>query len=411
MISSPFSHSRVVVTGMGILAPNGNDISTFWESISEGRTGIDTITRFDPSGLDCRIAGEIKGFNPEAYIDHRLKPERRMARATQYAIACARMGLQDAGLHPRDLKGSEPVPIILGVSTSAMDIIEQAPKPWTPIATCPHSVTSSIAYTTGLQARLWTISDGCTSGMDAIRVGMMEIKSGACDVAIVGASDSAITRYTLESFTKSKKLSCKNDSPGEACRPFDLSHDGGVLSEGAGVVILENLVHARARGREPYAEVIGCGMSADPPDTLEASGLEFAMRHAMANARCRPEEIDYINAHAPGDPEIDRMESRLIREIFGDVALRTPVSSIKGCIGNPMAASSIHQFIASALIMHHQTITPTANLETPDPECLLDHVTRSSYETPLRTILVNSHGFGRGNNSIVIRACEPDDWD
>ena len=394
---------------MGVLAPNGNDLGSFWDSICEGRSGIDKISRFDTSGLSCRIAGEVKGFNPEAYIDPSLKPEKRMGRATQYAIACARMALQDAGLQPDDLKGSEPVPIILGVSTSAMDIIEQPPRPWTPIATCPHSVTSSIAYTMGVQARLWTISDGCTSGMDAVRVGMMEINSGVCDVVIAGASDSAITRYTLEAFAMSKKLSCNNESPAAACRPFDLSRDGAVLSEGAGVVILENLIHARARGREPYCEVVGCGMQADPPNSEEASGLESAMRHAIANARCSPSDIDYINAHAPGDPEIDRMESRLIQRVFGYSALRTPVSSIKGSIGNPMAASSIHQFIASSMIMRKQTITPTVNLDTPDPECALDHVIGGACSTPLRTILVNSHGFGRGNNSMVLKRVDPGD--
>lgn len=394
--------NRVVITGMGILAPNGSDLESFWSNLLRGVSGIGEITLFDPEGLPCRIAGEVKDFEPEQFIDPSFKPRKRMARSAQFAVAATHMALMDAGFGRAGLRRFPFVPVVVGVSTSAMDLIDRPPMPWTPVATCPHAVTSAIAYQFDMQARIYTISDGCTSGMDALTVAAQQIRAGVADVAIAGAADSAITRYTFECFAKSRKVSLRNDVPHKASRPFDRDRDGGIVAEGAGIVVLENLEHAIARGVRPYAEVLGWGVSADPHSPLEGGGMLLAMRQALANANRQPHHIDYINAHAPSDMHMDALEARTIHEVFGSLAARIPVSSIKGATGNPMAASSISQVVAAARVLREHVVFPTTNLEHPDPDCPLEHVMGRPFATEVNTVLVNSHGFGRGNNAIVL---------
>jgi len=396
------TRNRAVITGMGVLAPNGNSKDAYWKSLVDGRSGIGAVTLFDASDLPCRIAGEVKDFDPHRYIDPTLKPKKRMARASQFGIAATRMALDDAGLDLEALGELGEVPVVFGVSTSAMDLFANPPTMFTASASVPHAVGSAVAYTLGFDARLFTVSDGCASGLDALGVAAGEIEQGKADVVVAGSAESAITHYVFQGFARSRILSKRNDEPRKASRPFDRDRDGGVISEGAGVLILENLEHALGRGANVYAEITGYGASADPAESPPAAGMALAMRRALANACRRPEQIEHISAHAPSDAHMDRVETKLIKDVFGSHAYRIPVTSVKGATGNAMAVAGVHQFIGAALSIKHALVPPTANLENPDPECDLDCVSGSALALPLSIVLVNTHGFGRGNSSLVL---------
>ncbi len=400
-------NNRVVITGIGVFAANGNSREAFWTSLLEGRSGIGPVTLFDCSGFKCKIAGEVKDFDPHKYIDAALRPKRRMARAAQLAVASAHEAIGDAGLSISDLQAKETVPIIMGVSTNAMDILGRDPRPWTAIAAIPHAVTSAVSFSLGFQARLSTVSNGCASGVDALCQAATEIRQGRSDLVLTGSADAALAPYTFKAFEASRKMSLRNDAPEKACRPFDRNRDGGVAAEGAAILVLENLEHALARGATIFAEIIGYGSSADSPESKEGAGIERAMRLAMANAGCAPCDIDCISAHAPSDPHMDRIEVGLIKSVFGDRAYRIPVTSVKGNTGNPMAVGGVLQIISAALSLHHQTVPPTANLEVPDPQCDLDHVAGQARRLHLSRAMVNTHGFGRGNSSILLDAFTP----
>jgi 3-oxoacyl-[acyl-carrier-protein] synthase II len=397
-------NNRVVITGIGVFAANGNSREAFWTSLLEGRSGIGPVTLFDCSEFQCRIAGEVKDFDPHDYIDPTLRPKRRMARASQLAIAAAHNAVKDAGMQIEDLKKRDMVPVIMGVSTAAMDIRGRPPRPWSAIAGIPHAVTSAIAFGLGFQARLATISNGCASGLDALWQAAREVREGKTDLALAGSADAALAPYVFKCFEASRKMSMRNDEPGRASRPFDRDRDGGVAAEGAGVLVIENLEHALARGATIYAEMISYGSSADSPSSREGEGLERAMRSALANAGCAPEAISCVNAHAPSDTHMDRIEVELIKQVLGPHAHRIPVTSIKGHTGNPMAVGGVLQAIESALSLYHQVLPPTANLETADPQCDLDHVPGAPRHLALERAMVNTHGFGRGNSCMLLDA-------
>lgn len=396
------TRSRVVITGIGILAPNGVGKKAFWQSLLNRESGIGPITLFDASDLPCRIGGEVTGFDPEDYIDARLKPQRRMGRSSQMAVAGTRMALDDAGLTLDDLRSFGEVPVVIGVSTSAMDLFANPPNLWTASASIPHAAGSAISYTLGIPARLHTISDGCASGLDALAAAAHQIAQGQTDIAIAGSSDSAMTHYVFQGFAKSKRLSLRNDEPEKASRPFDRDRDGGVISEGAGIVVLENLEHALARGVDAYAEITGFGTCADPPESMVAAGLRSAMERAIANAGRRVEDVDHVSAHAPSDEHMDAAETQLIREVFGKHAYRLTVTSIKGATGNAMAVGGLHQAIATAMAIRERTVPPTTNLDHPDPECDLDYVPEGPRLADIQCALVNTHGFGRGNSALIL---------
>jgi 3-oxoacyl-[acyl-carrier-protein] synthase II len=394
--------NRAVVTGLGVLAPNGNGKEAFWTSLVEGRSGIGPITLFDAADLPCRIAGEVKGFDPLRYIDVKFKPHKRMARAAQMAVAAAKMALDDAGLTTQELQKFHETPVVMGVSTSAMDLFANAPTMFTAMASVPHAVGSAVAYTLGFESKLFTISNGCASGVDAVAAGAEQVCKFNKDVVLAGASDGAITRYVFEGFCKSRKLSLRNDHPEKASRPFDRDRDGGIISEGAGIVVIENRDHALARGAHIYAEITGYGTSADPPTSNEAAGMADAMRKALASAYRSPSDIGHISAHAPSDQQMDAGEIAMIRDVFGGAAAAIPITSVKGATGNAMAVGGIHQTIAAVLSLEHGLIPPTANLENLDPACDLDCVSRCARTALLESILVNTHGFGRGNSSLIV---------
>jgi 3-oxoacyl-[acyl-carrier-protein] synthase II len=404
--------NRVVITGMGILAPNGIGIEAFWESILTGRSGIGPITFFDASGLKDQIAGEIKDFNPLNYIEPELKPK-RMARHTQLAYVAAMMAIEDAGLKITELDLPSPTPVVVGVSTSALDVIERVftdsdrrgldgVSPMALGASKPQAAANVIADRIGAGAHAATVSSACPSGLDAVASAAKMIRSGETELAVAGGADAPITLHGVASFIASGLSISHNGEPERASRPFDLSRKSGVLSEAAGMFVLENLERAEGRGARIYLEISGYGAQRDLEPERMASGLRGSMEMALANAGCTIEDIDYISAYGPGDPTLDAAEVRYIKEVFGERAYAVPVSSIKGVTGNPLAAAGPLQIAACALSLRDQLIPPTANYEIADPECDLDVVPLRPRRTKLNRALVNVRGLGGSASSLVV---------
>lgn len=405
---------RVVITGFGILAANGIGAGAFWESLLAGRSGIGLVTLFDASALDSRIAGEVKNFVP---ADYRLAPQKigRESRNTQLAIAAASLAVEHAGL---DLAGFGPrptVPVVMGVSTSSFDIIQEAvikQHERGPRFALPQVVGSSgihmpaklIADQIGVATHATTIATACAAGQDAIAQAAAMIRSGQAEVAIAGGSDAPISLAPYAHFSAVRMLSRRNDDPTHASRPFDLERDGGVVAEGSAVLVLENLAHALARGATPWAEIIAGATCIDDKPEVHGSGLAESMRLALANACCLPEDIDHISAHGPSDPVLDRVESAMIRQVFGKRhAYRVAISSIKGVTGNALAAAGAMQTVAACLALRHQIVPMTANFVHADPACDLDYVTGGSRPQPVNMVMVNNHGMSGTNSSLVLR--------
>ncbi|CAN5313165.1 beta-ketoacyl-ACP synthase II [soil metagenome] len=396
---------------MGILAPNGTGLEAFWKSLLAGRSGIGPITLFDATGYKSRIAGEVKGFDPLDYIEPELKPK-RMARHTQFAYATAMMAIRDAGLQIHETDFPSPTPVVVGVSTSAMDIIEDSisnfqsrgPGGMSPTAVgalTPQAAANVIADRIGAQADAATVSSACPSGLDAVALAAAIIESGQADLAIAGGADAPITKHTFAAFTASGLSSCRNGEPEKASRPFDRERDTGVISEGAGMFVLENLERAEARGARIYLEIQGYAKQRDHTPTEPGSGLVGSMRMALANAGRTINDVDYVAAYGPGHPILDSAEVRYIKEVFGKRAYCIPISSIKGVTGNPLAAGGPMQLAACALSFQHQTIVPTTNCEFADPDCDLDFVPHGPRKGKLDCILMNVRGLGGGASSLV----------
>ncbi len=406
------SRNRVVITGMGVLAPNGTGLEAFWKSLLAGESGVGPITLFDPTGFKSRIAGEVKGFNVFDYIKPEMKPK-RMARHTQFAYAAAMMALRDSGLRIDESDFPSPTPVVIGVSTSAMDIIERSISHFqsrgstgmsaTAVgALTPQAAANAIADTIGERAHASTVSSACPSGLDAIAIAAAMIRSGEAEMAIAGGTDAPLTKHTFAAFIATGLSSCRNDEPAKACRPFDLQRDSGVISEGAGVFVLENLERAEARGARMHLEIIGYGRSRDHSSDEPGSGLVDAMRLALANAGRTTKDVDHISAYGPGHPVLDAAEVRYIKEVFGARAYSIPVTSIKGTTGNPLAAGGPLQIAACALSFRDQVVSPTANYEVPDPDCDLDFVVRRPRKLRLGCILMNVRGWGGSASSLVV---------
>lgn len=404
--------NRVVITGMGILAPNGIGNEEFWKSLVAGQSGIGPITLFDASDLKSRIAGEVKNFDPHNYIEPELKPK-RMARHTQFAYAATMMALEDAGLEISEADLPSPTPVVVGVSTSAMDIIERSisnfeergmngMSPTAVGALTPQAAANAIADRIGARAHAGTVSSACPSGLDAVALAADMIRSGAAELAIAGGADAPITKHTFAAFIATGLSSFRNGQPEKASRPFDLERDTGVISEGAGMFVLENFERAQARGARIYLEIAGYARQRDRAPEAPASGLFDAMKLALANAGRSENDVDYISAYGPGHPVLDAAEVRYIKDVFGERAYSIPISSIKGVTGNPLAAGGPLQIAACALSLRDQIIVPTANCEIPDPDCDLDFVPLRARKAKLNCILMNVRGLGGSASSLVV---------
>jgi 3-oxoacyl-[acyl-carrier-protein] synthase II len=411
--------NRVVITGMGVLAPNGTGLHAFWQSLLEGRSGIGPITHFDASKYRSRIAGEVKNFDPYDYIEAELKPK-RMARHTQLAYAATMMALKDAGLDLTDFVLPGPTPVIIGVSMNAMDVVERAfhtvqnvspnrAAPTTSAASIPQAPANVIADRLGICANAATVSSACPSGLDALADAAALIRSGEAEIAIAGGTDAPITPLVMASFIASGLSSERNDEPEKASRPFDVQRDSGVISEGAGIVVLENMERAEARGARMYLEIASYGKQRDRDHERPASGLEDSMRLALGNAGWTPDDIDYISAYGPGHPILDAAEISVVKKFFGPRAAWIPMNSIKGATGNALAAGGPFQLIASALTVRHQTIAPTTNCEVLDPACDMDIVRFKPRKVKIRRVLINVRGLGGSASTMAVNRVNGDE--
>ncbi len=409
---------RVVITGLGTVTPIGTGVSDYWNSLLEGKSGVRRIEKFDTEGFSSKIAGEVKDFNPKDFFD--AKSIRRMDKSTQFALASSIMAQQDAGI---DFSQFDPyrIGVVLGSGIGGMEtldvqfrtLLNKGPQRISPLF-IPMMISNILAGQIGMQFKVkgpnMVITTACASSTHAMGVSYRLIREGAADIIISGGSEAAITPLALAGFCSMKALSTRNDEPEKASRPFDKERDGFVMAEGAGVLILEELEHAKKRGAKIYAEIIGFGMSADAyhitaPDP-EGEGAKKAMEFAIADAGIRPEDVDYINAHGTSTPLNDKLETLAIKRLFGEHAYKLAISSNKSMIGHLLGAAGAVEAIATALTLKEGVIPPTINYETPDPECDLDYVPNEKRVQDVKVALSNSFGFGGHNASLVFKKYE-----
>jgi len=409
--------TKAVITGVGAIAPNGAETATFWDSVLNGVSGIRRIRSFDVSGYPCRIGGEAIDLVPLEFVDSRTL--RRTGRAVHLAVASVRLALQDAALD-KGLSNGADAAVIFGVGCPPIDVIEEDVnvflkeglgriEPHRLSAEDTYSAAMAIGKVAGTKELAVVVASGCTAGLNAIGLAVERIRSGQAKTVICGSADAPLSPFSYAVFCASGILSKRNSDPEKASRPFDLQRDGGVVSEGAGALILESLENASARGARIYGEVLGFASvteeqhaKGNSPETEARQAFARCMALAMADARVSPEDIDYISAHAPSDPHFDRIETDAIKVVFGDRSYRIPVSSIKSCIGNPIAAAGVLQTIAALLSIRDGKIPPTINYEHPDPACDLDYVPNKWRYNHIDVALVNSHGLGGTYSSLVI---------
>jgi 3-oxoacyl-[acyl-carrier-protein] synthase II len=380
-----------------------------------GESGIDRISAFDPAGCASQVAGEVRDFNPEDYLARRTV--QAFARFVHFGVAAARLAWDDAG-KPSQAIDPDRIGVCLGTAVGAIDRtvrdgIVFAEKglgrvhPMFPLQ-YPGSLPSEVAIALGLTGPAYAVSTACTASADAIGLAIGQIASGVLDAVVTGGSEAAIFPLLYASFDRIGALSRLNDPPSHASRPFSRERNGFVMSEGAGVVVLEAEDVARARGAKIYAEVAGFGATCDayhhlapePQGVQGARAVELALRHAGV----APSEIDYINAHGTGTQKNDVTETLIIKKVFGEHAYRVPISSTKSMLGHLIGAAAAVELIICALALRHGVIPPTINLVDPDPECDLDYVAEGAREIPLRTVLSTSFGFGARNAALVLRA-------
>jgi 3-oxoacyl-[acyl-carrier-protein] synthase II len=413
-----FEMTRVVITGMGAITPMGNDVETFWRNVVAGRSGVGPITLFDASAMKTRIAAEVKGFDPEAWFGR--KEARRMDRYAQFALAATQQALQDARLDPAHVD-RERVGVILGTGIGGIGALVQGVETLMtrgPDRISPFMVPMMLADTApgliaiayGFRGPNMAVVTACASGTNAIGEAMHLIRRGDADVVIAGGAEAAILPVAVAAFNVMGTISTRNQEPERASRPFDRTRDGFVMGEGAGILILERLEHARARGARIYAEVVGYGTSADAyhiTAPLEnGEGAALAMRRALADASLSPREIDYINAHGTGTPLNDKSETQAIKAVFGEAAYDVPISSTKSMIGHLLGAAGAVEAIVCIRAITDGVIPPTINYEHPDPECDLDYVPNVARRRPVRTAMSNSFGFGGHNACVIFRRYE-----
>ncbi|HEY76260.1 MAG TPA: beta-ketoacyl-ACP synthase II [Thermoflexia bacterium] len=410
---------RVVVTGLGAVTPAGNDVPTLWENLLAGRSGIGPITQFDPSDLEVRIAAEVKGFDPVALFGR--KEARRNDRFTLFAMEATRQAVEDANLSFGNGEFREDVGVLIGTGIGGAhtflhnyDILkERGPRRVSPMMIpmmMPNAASAAVAMQYGLRGPNVCLASACATGAHAIGEAAKIIQRGDAEVMICGGSEAVVHPIAIAAFKNMGALSTRNDEPERACRPFDAERDGFVLGEGAGIVILESLEHALARGARIYCELIGYGASADafhitaPEESGEGAAL--AMRRALADAGLPPEAVDYINAHGTSTPLNDRIETHAIRTVFGDHADRLAVSSTKSMVGHLMGAAGAVEAIACVKSLETGWVHPTINYENPDPECDLDYVPNEPRRLEPRVALSNSFGFGGHNGCLIFQRWE-----
>jgi len=409
---------QIVVTGLGAVTPLGNDVPTLWEGLLAGRSGVGPITLFDPSHLGVRIAAEVKNFDPVALFGPR--EARRNDRFTLFALEAARQAAHDAGLQFEGESGRESG-VFIGTAIGGIHtllenydiLIESGPRRVSPFMApmmMPNAASAAVAITHGLRGPNLCVASACATGSHAIGEAAEVIRRGHAEVMICGGSEAVVHPLSLAAFKNMGAVSTRNDEPERASRPFDAGRDGFVMGEGAAVLVLESLEHARQRGARVYCELVGYGATADAwhitaPEEM-GQGAVDAMERALCDAGLSPEEVDYINAHGTSTPLNDRTETRAIRAVFGPHADRLAVSSTKSMLGHLMGAAGAVEAIACIKSLETGWVHPTLNYETPDPECDLDYVPNQARKLEPGVVLSNSFGFGGHNGCLVFRRWE-----
>ena len=399
---------------MGAVTPLGQSLEEFWQGLVSGKSGIGPITLCDASGFPCRIAGEVKGFDPGQYMD--AKEAKRMARFSQLAVVAAALAIEDAELNMSSID-TERMGVVMGngnggfqeTEDNARIMVEKGAMRMSPYfvpMTLPNMAAANVSRLFGIKGYTSTIVTACAAGTQSIGEAAEVIRRGAADVVLGGGCEAGISQLGLGGFNVIKALSRQNEQPEKASRPFEANRDGFVPAEGAAILVVESLEHALSRGASILAEVLGHGVSSDAyhavqPDE-DGSGAARAIRWALASARVGPEDVDYINAHGTSTPKNDLSETLAIKKVFGDHAYKVPISSTKSMIGHTLGGAGALEAVASVSTILNNQVHPTINYEAPDPECDLDYVPNESRELTVDTVLSNSFGFGGQNACVVL---------
>ena len=408
-------NQRVVVTGLGVIAPVGNTLDTYWKALLAGQNGIGPITRFDPQAHGSQIAGEVKGFDPHDYLDR--KQAKRMDRFAQFALAASLQALSDAKLEINDLNADQ-VGVMIGTGIGGIKTLEDQQEVYLnrgPGRCSPFMVPMMIA---NMAAGLTAIHVGakgpnscpvtaCAAGSNAVGDAFRIIQRGDAQAMICGGSEAAVTPLAVAGFAAAKALSTRNDDPEHACRPFDKDRNGFVIGEGAGILILESLEHAEARGANIYGEIVGYGMTCDAyhmtSPTPEGTGAARAIALALKDGNLQPEDVSYVNAHGTSTSANDVTETKALKKALGEAAYQVAISSTKSMTGHLLGGSGGIEAVATVMAIAHDQIPPTINLENPDPDCDLDYVPNTARETVVNCALSNSFGFGGHNITLAFQ--------
>ena len=409
---------RVVITGLGAITAIGNDAPSYWDALVKGKNGVAEVTRFDTEGFDVRIAAEVKDFDVTKYID--FKEARRMDIFTHYSLVAGDEAIRDSGM---DFSKEDPTRIGAIVSSGIggmvvyhdehRKLLEKGPRRVSPFfipMMIPDIVPGHLSMKYGFMGPNFSTVSACASASHGIGVGYMHIVYGDADAMIVGGSEAVMTEMSFAGFSNMKALSSRNDAPEKASRPFDKERDGFVIGEGAGILILEELEHARKRGANIYAELAGYGFTGDAHHITaphpEGKGAVLAMKRALEVAGLNPEDVDYINAHGTSTPPNDRTETKAVKTLFKDHAHKLAMSSNKSMIGHLLGASGAVEGVAAVLSVSKGMMPPTMNYEVPDPDCDLDYVPNKAREANIQAALSNSFGFGGHNVCLCLKKFE-----
>ncbi len=407
--------TRAVVTGVGCMTPIGQDAGEFWENLTSGRSGVRRITLFDPSDLDCQIAAEVKDWEPTRHMD--AKTVRRAARFSQFAIAAARQAVDDSGVAIND-GNRDDIAVVMNTGGGGVDVIadsqdvlrEKGPDrvgPMTVPAMAPNMASSQVAMQLGTRGPTITSVAACAAGIFAFVEAKRLIDLGEADVVVTGGAEANIIAVAVAAMGNMRALSTRNDEPEKACRPFDLERDGFVYGEGAAAAVVESLEHAQRRGARIYAELAGGAVTSDAYHVTAPEpsgyGAALAITRALERAGVEREDVDLIVAHGTGTPLNDAAETVAIKKALGEHAYRVAITAPKSMVGHQLGAAGAVSALTAVLAIREGVVPPTANLETPDPECDLDYVPLTARRMPVRTALANGFGFGGQNGVIVFR--------
>jgi 3-oxoacyl-[acyl-carrier-protein] synthase II len=408
---------RVVVTGLGCISPVGNTVTAAWNQLLAGQSGIGLITKFDAEAFSCKIAGEVKGFDVESYIG--AKEARTMDTFIHYGIAAAHQAVVDSGLPTGDALGDEQATrfgVIIGSGIGGLPLIEnthaeltaRGPRRISPFfvpASIINMISGHVSMRFGFKGPNLAVVTACTTGLHCIGEAARKIEYGDADVIVAGGAEATVSPLGVGGFASMRALSTRNDDPATASRPWDKDRDGFVLGEGAGVMVLEEYEHAKARGAKIYAELSGYGMSADAGHMTAPNmdGPRRAMANALKNAGVNPDQVDYLNAHGTSTPLGDVNETNAIKAALGDHARRTVVNSTKSMTGHLLGGAGGIESVFTVLAVHHQKSPPTINIFNQDPECDLDYCANTARDLKIDVAVKNNFGFGGTNGTLVFR--------